>query len=162
MSNDQSDPAEKPEGSLTRLFARRLLVCFLVSMLAGQGALSAMGQQAGPVAQPEPTSSAQQPQQNSLPDSPAPAGADRQGNDQNQASEPAQQSGENPKAVGTAAAPYVKPTGVAAARPAGAAIAPAKQRRAHSFVIKFALIAGAAAAGGAVVALSMGSRSRPQ
>jgi anti-anti-sigma factor len=63
--------------------------------------------------------------------------------------------------LGTAAAEYVKTTGVAASRPAGAAIAPAKQRRARSILIKVGVIAGAGVAVGAVVALSSASPSRP-
>lgn len=71
-----------------------------------------------------------------------------------------QQNGEQ-KPVGTAAAPYEKTTGVAASRPAGAVIAPAKQRRARSILIRVSVIVGAAAAVGTVVALSHGSPSRP-
>jgi hypothetical protein len=63
--------------------------------------------------------------------------------------------------LGTAAAPYEKTLGVAASRPAGAVIAPAKQRRAHSFLIKVGLLIGGAAAIGTVVALSRSSPSRP-
>lgn len=63
--------------------------------------------------------------------------------------------------LGTAAAPYETTTGVAASRPAGAAIAPAKQKRSRSFVIKVSLLVGAAIAVGTVVALSKGSPSRP-
>lgn len=63
--------------------------------------------------------------------------------------------------LGTAAAPYEKTTGVAASRPAGAAIAPAKQKRSRSFVIKVSLLVGAAIAVGTVVGLSKGSPSRP-
>jgi anti-anti-sigma factor len=63
--------------------------------------------------------------------------------------------------LGTAAAEFVATTGVAASRPAGAAIAPAKQRRARSILIKVAAIAGAGVAVGAVVALSSVSPSRP-
>lgn len=63
--------------------------------------------------------------------------------------------------VGTAAAPFVKTTGVAASQPAGAAIAPAKQRRARSILIKVGLIAGAAVAVGTVAALSSASPSHP-
>jgi anti-anti-sigma factor len=63
--------------------------------------------------------------------------------------------------LGTAAAEFVKTTGVAASRPAGAAIAPAKQRRARSILIKVGVIAGAGVAVGAVVALSSASPSRP-
>jgi hypothetical protein len=63
--------------------------------------------------------------------------------------------------VGTAAAPYVKPEGVAASRPAGAAIAPAKQKRSHSFALRVGLIVGAGIAIGTVTALSLSSSSRP-
>jgi hypothetical protein len=73
-------------------------------------------------------------------------------------SQPAQ---EAPQPVGTAVAPYEKTVGAASSRPAGAVIAPAKQRRAHSLLIKVALIAAGAAAIGTVVALSKASSSRP-
>jgi len=63
--------------------------------------------------------------------------------------------------VGTAAAESVETTGVAASNPAGAAIAPAKQRRTRSFLIKVGALVGAGAAIGAVAALSSGSPSRP-
>jgi hypothetical protein len=63
--------------------------------------------------------------------------------------------------VGTAAGPYTKPTGVAGSRPSGAAIAPAKQKRVKSILIRVGLIVGGAAAVGAVVGLSKGSSSRP-
>jgi hypothetical protein len=63
--------------------------------------------------------------------------------------------------VGTAAAPYEKGVGVAASRPAGAVIAPAKQRRTRSILIKVGLIAAAAVAVGTVVALSNASPSTP-
>jgi hypothetical protein len=66
-----------------------------------------------------------------------------------------------PKPVGTAAAPYEKTTGVAASRPAGAVIAPAKQHRARSILIRVGVIAGAAAAIGTVALLSRASPSRP-
>jgi hypothetical protein len=79
----------------------------------------------------------------------------------------AQQQSEHPQAppprepVGTAAAETVPTTGVAASRPAGAALAPAKQRRVRSILIKVGVLAGAAAAIGATVALSQGSPSKP-
>jgi hypothetical protein len=72
-----------------------------------------------------------------------------------------QKQNDAPKPVGTAAAPYEKTTGVAASRPAGAVIAPARQRRAHIILIRFAVVVGAAVAIGTVVALSQGSPSRP-
>lgn len=73
-----------------------------------------------------------------------------------------QQNGGTPAPVGTAVAPYEKGIGIAASRPAGAVIAPAKQRRTRSFVIKVGLLVGAAVAVGTVVGLSSGSPSRPQ
>ena len=73
-----------------------------------------------------------------------------------------QQNGGTPAPVGTAVAPYEKGLGIAASRPAGAVIAPAKQRRSRSFVIKVGLIIGAAVAVGTVVGLSSASPSRPQ
>jgi hypothetical protein len=65
------------------------------------------------------------------------------------------------KPVGTAAAPIATVTGVAAARPVGAAIAPAKQRRARAILIRVSIVVGAAVAVGTVVALSRASPSRP-
>jgi cytoskeletal protein RodZ len=64
--------------------------------------------------------------------------------------------------VGTAAAPYEKPTGVPGSRPAGAAIAPAKQRRVHAIVIRVAIVLAAGAAVGTVVGLSRATHSTPQ
>jgi hypothetical protein len=63
--------------------------------------------------------------------------------------------------VGTAAAESVETTGVAASKPAGAAIAPAKQRRTRSLLIKVGALVGASVAVGTVVALSSASPSRP-
>jgi cytoskeletal protein RodZ len=62
---------------------------------------------------------------------------------------------------GTAAARAAKTQGGAASKPAGAAIAPAKQRRTRSLLIKLGVIAGAGAALGTVYALAKGSPSRP-
>ena len=50
---------------------------------------------------------------------------------------------------------------VIAGRAEGAAIAPAKQRRVRSLLIKLGALAGAGAAVGTVYALSHGSPSRP-
>jgi len=63
--------------------------------------------------------------------------------------------------VGTAAAGSVPATGVAASQPAGVAIAPAKQHRVRTIVIRTGAIIGAAVAIGTVVALSEGTSSRP-
>lgn len=68
----------------------------------------------------------------------------------------------NTQPLGTAAAPDVKTTGVAASRPAGAVIAPAKQKRSRSLLIRVGLIVGAAVAVGTVVGLSEASPSHPR
>ena len=63
--------------------------------------------------------------------------------------------------VGTAAAEAPKVNGVTAAQPAGAAIAPAKQHRVRTLVLKVGAILGAGAAVGTVLALSAATPSRP-
>lgn len=77
------------------------------------------------------------------------------------APEPQQTNTNTTEPVGTAAAPYESPVGAAVSRPAGAAIAPAKQKRRRSFLIRMGLVVGAAVAVGTVVALSKASPSRP-
>lgn len=62
---------------------------------------------------------------------------------------------------GTAAGPAIKPEGVPASRPAGAAIAPARQRRIRVIALRWGLIIGAAVAVGTVAAASLGSPARP-
>jgi hypothetical protein len=99
-----------------------------------------------------------------LPDSPSPAQFQSAARDDlsatpQSAAEKQQESTQKP--VGSAAAPLEKATGVAASRPAGAVIAPAKQRRAGSILIRVGIVVGAAVAVGTVVALSHGSPSRP-
>lgn len=78
---------------------------------------------------------------------------------QSSTEQPQQSGSSNP--VGTAAAPYEKSTGVAASRPAGAVIAPAKQRRTRSILIRVGVLLGACVAIGTVVGLSSASPSRP-
>jgi hypothetical protein len=96
-------------------------------------------------------SSAAGQQQNSLPDAPqsqsAPTPSDQQ---------PA------PAPSGTAGAQAANVKGAPAAQPAGAAVAPERQRGHRSLLIKLGLAAGAAVAVGSVVALSQGkNQSRP-
>jgi hypothetical protein len=91
---------------------------------------------------------------------PPQAGGSAQAQTSSSSAPPQQQ--KTPEPLGTAAAPYEKGTGVAASRPAGAVIAPAKQKRARSFVIKVAIIVGAAVAIGTVVGLSEASPSHPR
>jgi hypothetical protein len=93
--------------------------------------------------------------QNSLPSAPTPqSGASEQ-------QEPTQQTGTPQQPVGTAAAPYEKPTGVPGSSPAGAVIAPAKQRRVRAIVVRMSIVIAAGAAVGAVVGLSRASHGEP-
>jgi hypothetical protein len=73
----------------------------------------------------------------------------------------AQEPGSDAKPLGTAAAPYSKPSGVMGSRPAGVVIAPARQRRVRAILISVGVVAGAAIAIGTVAALSHGSPSHP-
>lgn len=156
-------------GWLWRLIAGSL-VMFLALPLAAQPqeALPAPQQGVSSVQQVQkPDSTAKKPAANTTQSSPnAPGSAASQTGNPDQPSGTAQTTAEQqqngaPEPVGTAAAPYEKPLGVAASRPAGAVIAPAKQRRTRSILIKVGLVVAAAAAIGTVVALSKASPSRP-
>jgi hypothetical protein len=98
-----------------------------------------------------------------LPDSPGAIVAQAQAPPPPQPSEPqsstSQTSGQKP--VGTAAAEAPSTAGVAASQPAGAAIAPAKQRRARTIIIRTGAIIGAAVAVGVVVGLTEATSSKP-
>src|SRR4051794_11565558 len=75
---------------------------------------------------------------------------------------PAVPSGHRPIDPQGAATAETAPTlGGAASKPAGAAIAPAKQRQMRSFLIKLGAIAGAGVAFGTVYALTRGTSSTP-
>jgi hypothetical protein len=63
--------------------------------------------------------------------------------------------------LGTATAQQGATRGGVASRPAGEAIAPAKQRQVHSMLIKVALLAAGAAAVGTVVGLTRSTSSIP-
>jgi hypothetical protein len=63
--------------------------------------------------------------------------------------------------LGAAAAETVPTMGIAASRPAGAALAPAKQRRVRTILIRTGAVLGAAAAVGVTMALTEGSPSKP-
>lgn len=68
-------------------------------------------------------------------------------------------SGSDQKPLGVAAAPYTRPTGVAGSRPAGAVIAPAKQRRVRTILISIGVVVAAGVAIGTVAGLSHASPS---
>ncbi|HET6179000.1 MAG TPA: hypothetical protein VFE61_18870 [Candidatus Sulfotelmatobacter sp.] len=63
--------------------------------------------------------------------------------------------------MGTAAAEAPTVSGVTAAEPAGVAIAPAKQRRVRTILIRVGAIVGAGVALGTTLALTAGTPSKP-
>ncbi len=67
-----------------------------------------------------------------------------------------------PQPLGTGAAPEMVAGGVTASRPAGAAIAPAKQKRTLSFSVRTALVVGGAVALGVVTGLTLATSGRPR
>ena len=135
-----------------------LLVIALCAMLliqptVGIGQEPAQNSQASPTATTE-ISSVQPADE--LPSAPVPQSSSQPQNQQSQQPQAPQQ-----PPVGTAAAPYEKPTGVPGSRPAGAAIAPAKQRRVRAIVISLGLVLAGAGAIGAVAGMSKASHSQP-
>jgi len=102
------------------------------------------------------------PQQSDSTQSSAPAAAqsstEQNGNQEQQ--QPAQQQ-KLQRPVGTAAAAAPGVSGVTAAQPAGVAIAPAKQHRVRTIILRTgAILAGGAAVGG-VIALTRATPSKP-
>ncbi len=144
-------------GSTMRyLMAKKVLACALALLVAAPLERVATAQQprqssAGSSSLPE----SQQPStdQNAAPNAAPDMPASQPGQDQQPAA-PA-------PALGTAAAPYEKTSGITGTRPAGAVIAPARQRRIRSVLIKVAIVAGAGAAIAAVALLSHASPSQP-
>lgn len=89
-----------------------------------------------------------------------PAQTSSSSSSQTQPAQPGAQ-GTPQKPVGTAASESPNASGVAASQPAGIAIAPAKQHRVRTIVIRTGAIIGAAVAVGAVIALTEGTSSKP-
>ena len=156
------------------LLRRATAICIAAILTAQIGAMSANAQQIAPVQAPATQTPAAQPSDTTTPTAPlqsapvqqapgtVPAPATPAGTNQPPSGTPApeQQTTTPAPPVGTAAAPYEKGVGVAASRPAGVVIAPAKQRRTRSFLIKVGVILAAAAAVGTIVGLSSASPSR--
>lgn len=140
--------------NLSKNYLQRQLVNALIVLLIAPLANAAPRQQAP---QPSPQSAA--PTQSAAP-APQQTTPAQQPTAPQQTQQP-QPLRDSPTPVGTAAAPVENPVGAAVSRPAGAAIAPAKQKRRRSFLIRTGLIIGAAIAVGTVVALSKASPSRP-
>jgi hypothetical protein len=161
---------------LTRDVAVRLTLLLLVSsvamaaepeqeaIIAQQAAGSSAGAQsrnaasdAGTVRTATPPSDAEQ-----LPNSPGTARSQSVDQvTQSNLPQAQQPQGSAHEPIGTAAAEMPNTTGIAASKPAGAAIAPAKQRRVRILFIKVAAVVGAGVAVGTVAALASSSPSRP-
>jgi hypothetical protein len=105
-------------------------------------------------ATPDPSKGPLKPNEQTLPNAPS---ATQQ--EQQPTSQDPQQPTEAP--LGAAAAQAAKTSGGAASRPAGTAIAPAKQHQTRSLLIKVGAIAAGAAAVGIVYGLSRGTSSVP-
>jgi hypothetical protein len=77
--------------------------------------------------------------------------------------QPAQSESQPPaqKPVGTAPSEAPDASGIAASQPAGVAIAPAKQRRTRTIILRMGAIIGAGVAVGSVVALTSATSSKP-
>jgi hypothetical protein len=105
------------------------------------------------VAGPTGTATSQSQDQQTLPDGPKPAVVPK--------APEAQQSQGPQEPVGAATAEKGVTRGGVASRPAGAAIAPAKQRQTRSLLIKTGAILAGAAAIGTIYALTRGTSSKP-
>lgn len=122
--------------------------CFSIAMLTGAFLISSemplLAQQASQ------SNTAGQKQDDSLPDAP-----------QAQQPAPPPPNQQTPVPSGAAGAKTATVKGAPVAQPAGAAVAPVRQRGHRSLLIKLGLAAGAGIAVGSVVAMSERSPSRP-
>ena len=134
-------------------FTNRILATALSLVLVMPAAQAVPLPSSPPAAQPGETGA----QGSAVPDAPTPQPAQGAA----QAATQSSQQSNSQAPVGTAAAPAEEPVGAAGSRPAGAVIAPGKQRRIHTFLISIGLVVGAGIAIGTVAALSHASPSQP-
>lgn len=111
--------------------------------------------------QAAPSPDAAQPAPEALPDSPGAGQLQAPEKAAEKSQSPQPQPGGHQKPVGTAAAETSSTTGFAVSKPAGEALAPAKQKRTRTILISVAALVGAAVAIGTVAALSKGTPSKP-
>lgn len=151
------------------------LVCGALTVGGFQGAVLPLeAQQAGQAREAAEEPPNDQARLGSLPDSPgtarSPEQSSSQGTNNSQSSstpsqapqsQPQSQPATPQKPVGTAAAETSNANGIAASQPAGVAIAPAKQRRVRTIVLRVGALAAAGVAVGTVAALSRGTASKP-
>jgi hypothetical protein len=140
--------------------ALAILLCCTPELLfavAGQSTAPQDQQSRGPQSEAAPQNPP--PASSTIPDAPQ---AQPQQNSTGQAGPAAGQNSATPQEPeGTAAARSARTIGGPASKPAGSAIAPAKQRQMRSLLIKIGAIAGAGAALGTVYALTRGTPSKP-
>lgn len=166
--------ATRPWDSFGSMAARTVVGTLVLALLASSSALALPGpqdanpdqtRQEGPATGSTQAPEAAQPGVQPLPDSPGagrPQDAPNSGGQAGAAqSRPEPQKDGTQKPVGTAAAETATTTGFAASKPAGAALAPAKQKRSRTILISVGAVVGAAVALGMVVALSKGTPSKP-
>ena len=116
----------------------------------------AQDQQPSQAAPPDQNPSTHQPPVE-LPENPGRSTTSQPPNNAPTSTQPAQPQKQEPN--GTAVAPQIQTSGGAASKPAGVAIAPPKQLRVRSLLIKLGVLAGAGVAIGTVVGLSAASPS---
>lgn len=141
--------------------ALAILLCCTPELLfavTGQNAAPQEPQATVPQSDSAPQNSA--PAQPTVPD--APQAQPQQNSTAQTSPAPGQNPANNPQEPeGTAAARAAKTIGGPASKPAGSAIAPAKQRQVRSLLIKIGAIAAAGAALGTVYALTRGTPGKP-
>jgi hypothetical protein len=130
----------------------------LVLALADAPLAVAWAEPAGPLPD-APSAVAQNAQENSGEQSQSPAEEAQPAPAGSQAPAPMPRPGQAP--AGAAGAQEGETAGGAASRPAGTALAPAKQRQTRSLLIKVGMIAAAGAAVGTIFALTRGTSSVP-
>jgi hypothetical protein len=142
-----------------------LVLCGAPELIQAQSAQSNSGQnpqqntqaqQPGGVVDPSRAPLQPVPPSETLPEAPS-----TQQNRSNTANTPTGQGQEPNQPLGTAVGQQGTTIGGLASRPAGNAIAPAKQKQYRSLLIKIGALAAAGAAIGTVVALTKGSPSNP-
>jgi predicted lipid-binding transport protein (Tim44 family) len=125
--------------------------CFSITLLASAFLISSdMPLLASPRQSSQSDTASQKPD-DSLPDAPQPQAAQTPQNQEQPAPAPS----------GAAGAETANVKGAPVAQPAGAAVAPARQRGHRSLLLKVGLLAGAGIAVGSAVALSERSPARP-
>jgi hypothetical protein len=141
---------------LPRMMWAGLLVCGLTA-----AALPLAAQQTAAAATSSPQTEAKL---SEFPDSPGATAASQSAQPpeaQAQQSSAPPQDLQTQQPVGTAAAEAPNASGIAASQPAGVAIAPAKQRRVRTIMIRVGAIVGAGVAVGSVIALTAATPSKP-